>query len=126
MLGALVAIKTAEYARKAKQYADPNGPDAELVNSAKAKIDQCPDGFNRCIDGAGKFVNEQTGGKYADKVNLTVDKAKGLLATDPQKGSVPDGSADGPSDESEPEDSARPESPARQQEPNAKPGESSS
>lgn len=82
MLGVLVAIKSAEYARKARQYTDPNGPHAEMVASAKSKFAQCRNGVANCIDGAGRFVDEQTGGKYSDKINLGLDKAKTFLVDD--------------------------------------------
>ena len=82
MLGVLVAIKTVEVARKARQYADPNGPHADMVNSAKAKVGQCRDGVAHCIDGAGKFADEQTGGKYTDKITSGVGIAKNLLGGD--------------------------------------------
>lgn len=113
MLGVLVAIKTAEYVRKAKKYADPNGPHADVVNSAKTKIAQCRNGMARCIDGAGQFVDEQTGGKYADKINSGVGKAKDLLADDSQDGTGPVAAPDGPPEEpqgpTQPTDGPRPD-----------------
>lgn len=118
MLGVLVALKTAEMVRKARKYADPNGPHADVVASAKSKVAQCRDGVATCIDGAGKFVDEQTGGKYTGKINFSVDKAKGLIGSDSGGGSEPEADAPEGSGDAEPEpaapegsDDAEPETP---------------
>jgi hypothetical protein len=97
MLGALIAFKTAEYVWKAKKLSDPNGPHAEMVNSAKDKIGKCRDGVNSCLDGAGRFIDEQTGGKYSDNIRSGVDKAKNLLGDPAQAGAErQDASSDAP------------------------------
>jgi len=51
---------------------DLSGPAGEKVNSAKSAV-------AHGLDGAGKFVDEKTGGKYASRIHSSVGKAKNLL-----------------------------------------------
>lgn len=83
---------------KVKEYTDPNGPGADMLNSAKKKVKDytAPDGpgaeklssaktaVSHGLDGAGKFVDEKTNGKYSDTIHSGVGKAKGFLG-DKQK-----------------------------------------
>jgi len=116
MLGALVAFKTAEYVWKAKKLNDPNGPHAEMVNSAKTKLAKCRDGVAQCIDGAGRFVDEQTGGKYTDNITSGVGIAKNLIGSTPgddaQQNAPSDGS-DAPSSPDEPDEPDQAAKPAK-------------
>jgi hypothetical protein len=111
MLGALVAYKAGEYVWKAKKLNDPNGPHAEAVNSAKAKLAQCRDGVAQCLDGAGRFADEQTGGKYSDNIRSGVDKAKNLIGNTPSDEAAQDAASD-PGSPEHPEHPADPEHPA--------------
>jgi MT0933-like antitoxin protein len=61
--------KMRELADKAN---DLSGPAGEKLNSAKSAV-------AHGLDGAGKFVDEKTGGKYASKIHNGVGKAKDLL-----------------------------------------------
>lgn len=58
---------------------DLSGPAGEKLNSAKGAVAQG-------LDGAGKFVDEKTGGKYASKINSGVGKAKGILGKKDDRG----------------------------------------
>ena len=83
---------------KVKEYTDPNGPGADMLNSAKKKVKEytAPDGpgaekLNSAktavahgLDGAGKFVDEKTNGKYSDTIHTGVGKAKGFLGDKPK------------------------------------------
>lgn len=92
---------------KVKEYTDPDGPGAELLHSAKGKL-------SHGIDGASKFVDEKTNGKYSDTIHTSVGKAKGFLGDKPQGGGsesspgaqAPGGAPAGAQDQN-PEDSAR-------------------
>jgi hypothetical protein len=107
MLGILIAIKGAEYARKAKKFADPNGPHADLVDSAKTKFGQCRDGVAQCLNGAGKFIDEQTDGKYSETINSGVGKATNLIGADSSDSADKAGPEASPGASPVPEDSAQ-------------------
>ncbi len=116
-MGILIAVKGAEYARKAKKYADPNGPHADVVDSAKTKLGQCRDGVAQCINGAGKFIDEQTDGKYSEKIDSSVGRAKNLIGADSSDSAekagpeAPSGAPHAPKDSARSSDSTRPENP---------------
>jgi hypothetical protein len=57
---------------KVKELADPDGPASELLHTAKSSL-------AHGLDGAGKFVDEKTGGKYASTIHNGVGKAKEFL-----------------------------------------------
>ena len=54
-----------------------------FLDKAKAKltdaVDQHGDKIADGIDKAGKFANEKTGGKHADKIDSAAEKAKDLV-----------------------------------------------
>ncbi|MBR7839634.1 antitoxin, partial [Actinospica durhamensis] len=65
--------KARELADKATDKAsDLSGPAGDALNSAKTAV-------AHGLDGASKFVDEKTGGKYASAIHTGVDKAKGFL-----------------------------------------------
>jgi hypothetical protein len=116
---------------KVKEYTDPNGPGADMLNSAKKKVKDytAPDGpgaeklnsaktaVSHGLDGAGKFVDEKTNGKYSDTIHNGVGKARQFLGDKPKDESAhsPDAGADAPQDEpaaqQDAENSTRPSGP---------------
>ena len=97
---------------KVKEYTDPNGPGADMLNSAKKKVKDytAPDGPGaeklssaktataHGLDGAGKFVDEKTNGKYSDTIHSGVGKAKGFLGDKPKDESAGSPEGQGPGD----------------------------
>ncbi|HEX4786884.1 MAG TPA: antitoxin [Actinospica sp.] len=62
---------------KVKELTDPDGPANELLHTAKSSI-------AHGLDGAGKFVDEKTGGKYSSMIHNSVGKAKEFLGEQPK------------------------------------------
>lgn len=60
---------------KVKELTDPNGPANGLLQSAKSAV-------SHGLDGASKFVDEKTNGKYTSQINTGVHKAKEFLGED--------------------------------------------
>lgn len=63
---------------KVKELTDPNGPANGLLHSAKSAVAQG-------LDGASKFVDEKTNGKYSSQINTGVHKAKEFLGEEQDK-----------------------------------------
>lgn len=72
---------------KVKELTDPNGPASGLLSSAKTAM-------VHGLDGAGKFVDEKTHGKYASQISTGVGKAKEFLGDEAKKGEAGTGTAD--------------------------------
>lgn len=83
---------------------DLSGPAGEKLGSAKTAV-------AHGLDGAGKFVDEKTGGKYASTIHSSVGKAKGLLGQGDQPSQSP-GAGDEPSGPSEASGKNGPEQPS--------------
>lgn len=64
---------------KVKELTDPNGPANGLLQSAKSAV-------SHGLDGASKFVDEKTNGKYTSQINTGVHKAKEFLGEDKGEG----------------------------------------
>jgi hypothetical protein len=71
---------------KVKEFTEPDGPGADMLNSAKSAL-------SHGIDGASKFIDEKTNGKYSDHINTGVGKAKEFLADKKPEDGSPEGSA---------------------------------
>lgn len=68
---------------KVKEISDKAGPPSEMLNSAKSAI-------VHGLDGASKFVNDKTHGKYSSAINTSVGKAKDLLGQHPEQPKPPE------------------------------------
>lgn len=55
------------------------GKAEELKDKAASLVHDNADKLHEAVENVGDFVDEKTGGKYADKVDKAQDAAKGLL-----------------------------------------------
>jgi hypothetical protein len=72
---------------KVKELTDPDGPANEMLHSAKSAV-------AHGLDGAGRFVDEKTHGKYSSTITSGVGKAKEFLRE--QEDEPPHGEQSGP------------------------------
>jgi hypothetical protein len=94
---------------KVKELTDPNGPAGDLLNSAKTAM-------AHGLDGASKFVDEKTGGKYSSTIHTGVGKAKVFLGEQPKDGAA-EGEAAGPAPGDAATDASAPKPPEADQPP---------
>lgn len=72
---------------KVKELTDPNGPANGLLHSAKGVV-------AHGLDGASKFVDEKTNGKYSSAINTGVGKAKEFLGEQDESKDAPSAAGD--------------------------------
>ncbi|MDN5795303.1 MAG: antitoxin [Intrasporangium sp.] len=62
----------------------------EMKDKAAGLVDQAGDKIGEGIDKAGDLIDEKTGGKYADKVDVVQEKVKdGIDGIDGQNDDIP-------------------------------------
>jgi hypothetical protein len=84
---------------KVKELTDPNGPASGMLNSAKSAV-------AHGLDGASKFVDEKTNGKYSETIHNGVGKAKEFLGEQSKEDGGEEAPADGGADGSAAEGTA--------------------